>query len=98
MIKAEKSKTKTIFYRLQFTDSARFMAISLSNLVNNLAEGIHRNNSYANMGMLIKNVKHAELHTKIAVFFFFFFFVFTNFKENFKIKMFMLYQKLSTKV
>ena len=32
---------KNIFYRLQFIDSARFMARSLSNLVNNLAEGIH---------------------------------------------------------
>ena len=29
-------------YRLQFIDSARFMASSLSNLVNNLAEGIHK--------------------------------------------------------
>ena len=27
---------------LQFIDSARFMASSLSNLVNNLSEGIHR--------------------------------------------------------
>ena len=34
--------TKNIFYRLQFTDSARFMARSLSNRVNNLAEGIHK--------------------------------------------------------
>ena len=33
---------KTISYRLQFVDSARFMASSLSNLVNNLAEGIHK--------------------------------------------------------
>ena len=29
-------------YVLQFIDSARFMASSLSNLVNNLPEGIHR--------------------------------------------------------
>ena len=28
--------------RLQFTDRARFMGGSLSNLVNNLAEGIHK--------------------------------------------------------
>ena len=28
--------------RLQFIDSARFMASSLSNLVNNLSEGIHK--------------------------------------------------------
>ena len=33
---------KTICYRLQFVDSARFMASSLSNLANNLAEGIHK--------------------------------------------------------
>ena len=33
--------TKTMSYRLQFIDSARFMA--LSNLVNNLAKGIHEN-------------------------------------------------------
>ena len=29
-------------YRIQFTDSARFVASSLSNLVNNLAEGINK--------------------------------------------------------
>ena len=29
-------------YKLQFFDSARSMASSLSNLVNNLAEGIHK--------------------------------------------------------
>ena len=34
--------TKTISYILQFYDGARFMAGSLSNLVNNLAEGIHK--------------------------------------------------------
>ena len=34
--------TKKIPYIIQFTDSARFMASSLSNLVNNLSEGIHR--------------------------------------------------------
>ena len=27
---------------LQFIDSARFMASSLSNLINNLSEGLHR--------------------------------------------------------
>ena len=32
----------TIFYRIKFIDSARFMASSLSSLVNNLAEGIHK--------------------------------------------------------
>ena len=34
--------TKSVSYILQFIDSARFMASSLSNLVNNLSEGIHR--------------------------------------------------------
>ena len=34
--------TKNISYILQFIDSSRFMACSLSNLVNNLSEGIHR--------------------------------------------------------
>ena len=33
---------KNIFYILQFFDSARFMASSLSNLVNNFSEGIHK--------------------------------------------------------
>ena len=34
--------TKNISYILQFIDSTRFMASSLSNLVNNLSEGLHR--------------------------------------------------------
>ena len=34
--------TKNISYLLQFINSARFMASSLSNFVNNLSEGIHR--------------------------------------------------------
>ena len=32
----------TISYKIKFFDSARFMASSLSNLVDNLAEGIHK--------------------------------------------------------
>ena len=35
--------TKTISYKLQFIDSARFMASSLSSLADNLAEGINKN-------------------------------------------------------
>ena len=31
----------TISYKIKFIDSAKFMASSLSNLVDNLAEGIH---------------------------------------------------------
>ena len=34
--------TKNVSYILQFIDSARFMTSSLSNLFNNLSEGIHR--------------------------------------------------------
>ena len=32
----------TISYKIKFIDSARFMSSSLSNLVDNLAEGIHK--------------------------------------------------------
>ena len=32
----------TISYKVKFIDSARFMASSSSNLVDNLAEGIHK--------------------------------------------------------
>ena len=34
--------TKVVSYTLQFTDRARFMASSLSNIVNSLAEVIHK--------------------------------------------------------
>ena len=34
--------TKNVSYILQFTDSARFVASPLSNLVNNLSETIHK--------------------------------------------------------
>ena len=34
----------TVSYKIKFIDSARFMASSLLNLVNNLAEGIHKTN------------------------------------------------------
>ena len=37
-----KEITKNVSNRLQFNDSARFMASLLSVLVNNLAEGIHK--------------------------------------------------------
>ena len=37
-----KKITKTESYRLQLTDSARFLASSSSNPVNNLAEGVHK--------------------------------------------------------
>ena len=38
----EKKLPKNINFRLQFIDRARFMASSLSNLVNNLSEGIQK--------------------------------------------------------
>ena len=38
----EKKLEKNISYLLQFIESARFMASHLSDLVNNLSEGIHR--------------------------------------------------------
>ena len=56
--------TKTISSRLQFIDSARFMASSLTDHLNNLAEGIHR--IKCKYGHDNKNVKLVELNTKIA--------------------------------
>ena len=38
----EKKLQKITSYILQFNDSARFMASSLSNPINNLSEGIHK--------------------------------------------------------
>ena len=35
-------KVETVSHRIQFIDSARFMASSLSNLVYNVFEGIHK--------------------------------------------------------
>ena len=55
----EKKITKNISYILQFTDSARFMATSLSNLVNNfLKEFLELN---VNTCMMIKNENLADL-------------------------------------
>ena len=59
--------TKNISYILHFIDSARFMANSLSNLVNNLSEGIHR--IKCKFGHDEKNVKLAELNISIATVF-----------------------------
>ena len=39
-----KEITKTVSYKLQCIDSARFVAISLSDLADNLAEGTHKLN------------------------------------------------------
>ena len=40
--KDEKEIIKTTSYRLQFTDSTRFMESLVLNLVNNLTKGIHK--------------------------------------------------------
>ena len=68
-------------YRLHFIDNGKFMVSSLSNLVNNISEGIHKIKcKYRHDD---KNVKLAELNINIGtVFFFFFFFEFTNFRND----------------
>ena len=53
----------TISHRLQFIDSARFMASLVSNLANDLAEGIHK---IVISNMVKKDVKLVELNIKIA--------------------------------
>ena len=59
--------TKNISYMLEFIDNARFMVSLLTNLVNNLSEGIHRIEcKYEHM---IKNVKAVELIINIAAVF-----------------------------
>ena len=60
------NKLQKISYILQFIDSARSMASSLSSLVNNLSEGIHRSKCRV---MMIKNVRLVELSINIATVF-----------------------------
>ena len=47
-----------ISFILQFIDSARFMASSLSHLVNNLSEGIHWFN--VSFDKMIRHLKHVK--------------------------------------
>ena len=62
-----KEITKNIFYTLQFVRAARFLASSLSNLVNNLSEGIHR--IKCKYRMMIKNVRLEQIKVSITTFF-----------------------------
>ena len=90
--KSRKEKIKTIFYRLQFTGSARFTSISLSNLINNLAEGIHR------IKCKYRQVNKKCETCRVTYKNYGCFSEYTDFKDYLKIKMFMLYQKLLTNV
>ena len=57
-------KKLQIYYTLKFSASATFMASSLSNLANNLAEGIHKIKwKYRHNN---KTVKRVERNTKIV--------------------------------
>ena len=42
IVKNGEENTKTISYRLQFTDSRRFTTSLLSNIVDNFPEGVHK--------------------------------------------------------
>ena len=55
--------TKTVSYKLQFIDGARFMTNSLLNIFDNLAEGIR--NIKCKYEQDNKNVKCEELNKKI---------------------------------
>ena len=59
--------TKNICYILQAFDSARFMASSLSNLVNNFVKELILSN--VNSDMAIKNLKLVELNISITTVF-----------------------------
>ena len=64
MKEKKKTKKKTIFCRLQFNDSAQFMASSLTSLLNNFAEEIHK--FKCKYGHNEKNVKLVESSINIA--------------------------------
>ena len=53
-------------YHIQLIDGARFMASSLSSLVYNLSEVIHR--TKCKFGHDDKNVKHTELNKALRLF------------------------------
>ena len=57
-------KLQNLSYILQFIDNPRFMTSSLSNLANSLSEGIDKIKCTYRYDS--KNVKNAELNTKIA--------------------------------
>ena len=72
----EKEITKIISYRLEFIDSARFIASLLSNLVNNLARGIHKiicKNEHDNKKCETYGIKYKDCKC---------FLEYTNFKDN----------------
>ena len=64
--KNRKEITKAISCELQFIDSIRFVASSLSNLVDNFDEVIYLIKCI-NIGMIMNNVKHVESNTKIVI-------------------------------
>ena len=66
-LKLVRDMIKTYNYVLRFIDKARFMASTLSNLVNNLSKGIHRSKfKYRHYD---KNVKLGELNISISTVF-----------------------------
>ena len=68
MDKNREEITKHISYKLQFIDSARFMASSLSNLVNNLFEGIHRNVKTVELNISIATVEYTNFINDLIVY------------------------------
>ena len=63
-MKKKQNKKKNISYKLNFIGSTRIIASSLSTLVDNLSEGIHKIKcKYRHDN---KNGKDADLNTKIA--------------------------------
>ena len=60
----------TISYKIKFIDSARFMATSLSNFVDNLTEGIHKNKcKYCNffLNMKVLRIIWSNMNVYLAI-------------------------------
>ena len=85
----EKQLQKNISYRLQFIDTTRFMASLLSNLVNNLSEGIYK------IKCKYKQDDKKSETCRIKYEYCDYFLEYKNFD---RIQMFILQQKVSTKV
>ena len=60
-IKKESNEGGSIIYRIKFIDSFRFMSTSLSNLVDNLSDGIHNDNKRTNCSSSLEYISTRKM-------------------------------------